>query len=59
MLQVPWIVEFEVVRGETNRMHYVDLLAVRTAVVEWAVEMAMKKPLGRVKKAGGWLSAFP
>ena len=33
---------------EKTRIHYFDLLAVRTAVVEWAVEWAMKKPLGRV-----------
>ena len=51
----------EVVRWELTRKHYFDLLAVRTAVVEWAVEWVVKKPLGRVQKAGdyprllGWL----
>ena len=36
------------------RMHFFDLLAVRTAVVEWAVQWAVKKPLGRVQKAADY-----
>ena len=35
-------------------MHYFDLLAVRTAVVEGALEWAVKKSLGRVQKAGDY-----
>ena len=38
MFQVPWIVKFEVVRWEITRMHYFDLIAVQTHVVERAVE---------------------
>ena len=43
--------KFEVVRWEIARLRYSDFLAVRTSVVEWAVEWAVKKPLGRVQKA--------
>ena len=54
MFQVPWIVKFEVVRLEKTLLHYSDFLAVRTAVVEWAVEWVVKKPLGRVQKAADY-----
>ena len=49
MFQVPWIV-----RVEKIRMHYFDFLVVRTSVVEWSVEWAVKKPLGRVQKAADY-----
>ena len=52
MFQVPS--RIEVVRWELTRRHYFDLLAVRTAVVEWAVEWVVKKLLGRVQKAGDY-----
>ena len=51
MFQVPWIAKFEVVRWEITRLQYSDFIVVRTSVVEWAVEWAVKKPLGRVQKA--------
>ena len=59
MFQVP--LRIEVVRWELTWRHYFDLLAVRTAVVEWAVDWVVKKPLGRVQKTVdstrllGWL----
>ena len=52
MFKVRRIVKFEVVRWEITRLHYFDFLALRTSVVEWAVEWAVKKPLRRVRKAG-------
>ena len=54
MFQDPRILKFEVVRWEITRIYFFDLLAVRTAVVEWAVEWAVKKPLGRAQKAGDY-----
>ena len=36
-------------------MYYFGFFAVRTAVVEWAVEWAVKKPLGGVQKAADYL----
>ena len=50
MFHVPWILEFEVVRVEQNGTNYFDLF-----VVEWALEWVVKKPLGRVQKAGDYL----
>ena len=54
MFQVPWIAKFEVVRLEKTRLQYSDFLVVRTSVVEWAVEWAVKKTLGRVQKAANY-----
>ena len=53
MFQVP--LRIEVVRWEITRLRYSDFLAVRTSVVEWAVEWVVKKPLGRVQKAADYL----
>ena len=55
MFQGHWIAKFEVVRWEKTRLQYSDFLVVRTSVAEWAVEWAMKKPLGRVQKAVDYL----
>ena len=54
MFQVPLLLKNEVGRWEITQMHYFDLLAVQTVVVERAVEWAVKKPLGRVQKAGDY-----
>ena len=50
MFQVPRIMKFEVVRVDKNLTIYFDLF-----VVEQALELLVKKPLGRVQKAGEYL----
>ena len=54
MFQVPWIAKFEVLRWEKTRLQYSDFFVVRSSVVEWAVELAVKKALGRVQKAADY-----
>ena len=53
MFQVPWVVKFEVVRVEKDRTNCFGLFSVERAL-EWVV----KKPLGRVRKAGDYLRFF-
>ena len=50
MFQVPWILKFEIVRVRKDRTNYFELF-----VVERALEWVVKKPLGRVQKAGDYL----
>ena len=52
MFQVPLLVKIEVERWEISRMHHFDLLAVLTAVLDWAVEWTVNNPLGACTESG-------
>ena len=58
MIQVSWILKFEVVRVEKSFTNKFNLLAVRAAVVKQAVEWVVKKPLGSVQEASDYMRFF-